>query len=228
MGLDQQGRQANLGAVAVGKARVAFGAVSERLDGIALRAEALHGRLLQGKLGLAERGNADAPDFQAIGIVLIAAVPVVGIHDQSGPQVCEEAGHGARFRLGERPPIAVQVGMGGIEAGAGFGPIGVDHGHDIQGDTAQAGPERGVMPARDGMDQAQQGFGGGRLIAVLAAQNKQAHGAGSGDGGGVAQAHQPQRAGMHGQADGRDTDPGRAGSIGAQGIGHMPVRGDRR
>lgn len=154
MGLDQQGRHALLGAVAMGKARVAFGAVSERLDGVALPAEALHALLLHAQLGLAQGGCADAAYFQAVGIVFIAAVPVVRIHDQGRPQGGQQAGHGARFRLGERAPVTVQVGMRGVQTRALLRAVGVDHGHNIQSDTPQVSAQGGVLPGRSGVDQA--------------------------------------------------------------------------
>jgi len=80
MGFHQHAGHANLGAVAMGQTRVAVLPVGEGLDMVAARPEALNGLLLQVQLGLAQRGMVGAADFQAVGIVLIAAVPVVRIY----------------------------------------------------------------------------------------------------------------------------------------------------
>ena len=118
VGLHQHAGHAQVCAVAMGQAWVAVRAVGERLDMVALGIKALHGGLLQVHLGLAQRCVTSAVDFQTIGIVLVAAVPVVGIHDQGGAQSRQQAGHGACFGLGERPPVAVQVGPRVVQARA--------------------------------------------------------------------------------------------------------------
>jgi len=171
MGFHEQAGHAGLGAVAVGEAQVAVRAISERLNMVAQGIQALHGLLLQVQLGLAQRSIACAADFQAVGIVLIAAVPVVGIHDQGGPQCSEQASHSARFGLCEHAPVAVEVGMDSVQARALLRAVRVDHRDNIQGDMVQVGAKRGVSAIGGLRDQMEQGFRGGRLIAMLAAHN---------------------------------------------------------
>jgi hypothetical protein len=226
MGFHQHAGQAHLSAVAMGETRVAVRAISERLDMVALGGEALHRLLLQVQLGLPQRGVTRAMDFQAVGIVIIAAVPVVRIHHQSRAQSRQQGGHGARFRLGERPPVAVQVGMGSVFARAQSRAVRVDHGDDIQSDMPQVGLDRGVFVGGDFVDQPQKRFRGGRLIPMLAAQNQQAHGLG-GRHSGVAQPHQPQGTFVDGLPRRSKADPGRPGRIGTQGRSHLAIRRDR-
>ncbi len=226
MGFHQHAGHAGLGAVAVGEAQVAVRAVGERLDMVAQRIQALHGLLLQVQLGLAQRSVARAADFQAVGIVLIAAVPVVGIHDQGGPQCSEQARHGARFRLGEHAPVAVEVGMDSVQARALLRAVRVDHRDNIQSDMAQVGTEGRVSALGGLRNQMEQSFRGGRLIAMLAAHNQKAHSLGRGHMG-VAQAHQPERSPMHRLSRRGKSNPGRTGRLRAQLHSHLAIRRDR-
>lgn len=226
MGFHQQAGHAGLGAVAVGEAQVAVRAISKRLNMVAQGIQALHGLLLQVQLGLAQRSIARAADFQAVGIVLIAAVPVVGIHDQGGPQCSEQASHSTGLGLCEHAPVAIEVGMDSVQARALLRAVRVDHRDNIQGDMAQVGAEGRVSALGGLRNQMEQSFRGGRLIAMLAAQDQKAHSLGRGHMG-VAQAHQPERSPMHRLPRRGKSNPGRTGRLHAQLHGHLAIRRDR-
>lgn len=226
VGFHQKAGNAHLRAVAMGQARVAAWAIRERLHRVALGGQCLYGLLLQGKLGLAQRRQGRAADFQTVGIVLVAAVPVVGIHDEGRAQRAEQAGHRAGFGLGERPPIAVQIGRNGVLARAGFGSVRIDHWHDIQSDRAQVGAQSRVLPIGDLCNQPEKRLGRRRLIPMLAAEHKQALGL-RGRRLRVAQPHQPQRTALHRLPRRRQRHPGRTRSVALQRSSHGPVRRDR-
>ena len=115
------------------------------------------------------RGRRLARDLNAVGIVLIVTVPIVGVNDEAGPEQAGGTGDGARLGLVKNAPIAVEVGPNPIGACLRFGPIGVDHGDEVQGDMVQGGAQGRVAALCHTVDEAQNSLGGGRLVAVLAA-----------------------------------------------------------
>ena len=215
-----------MGEPAVRQARVGVRPPGRRVDGVAAGGQVLRGLSLQDVGRVPLYSCHLARDFEAVGVVFVVAIPVVGVNDKAGPNQVGGAGDGACFGLMEHAPITVEVGPHPARARVCLGPVRVYHRHQVQGDMTECRAQGRVAAPRQAVDQAQNGLGGSRLVAVLAAQNQHANGL-EGVGTGAGEAHQPQvPSALGGLAHRDDTNEGAERGVGLELNRHAGIRGD--